>query len=452
MAILITPTSLTVPFDPEPTITQYVEALLKKTPIEAMDGCEFLWHLHPTVYQEARLTEVYGLGAIQRYRGMLRSIDAQFCEFRALMAEMITWLDPYEAPYEILPLLSPIVGIDFNYDLPEEHARREIANAIFLWERKGTRDNFRDWIRFLTGLDVTLREFYKEVLRTNVWGQAYAETPSTITNRGGRIYATLPHLDEHHATNVWAGNGYIDPPWTKPIPPDANYGTHGYSSTREGLRLPGYLFRHHMGLYVDIPSEFLDLTWYGSPFYAIFTQKMERILDLIVLYGVIVHIFWRFLDTEIYPEDLIHEDPFDALGETHCLFLDTPCLPRLANVVLCTNVATKVTNADGDSPQGGPWLTFTNRLRYWTSQQVDTLESYTGGELVATDMIPAEQSPLEQWVDPVIGETATQGSDVACGISPWIGTTLVDATFEVVLCHEQWETAFTDTTIFEETG
>lgn len=446
MAILITPTSLTVPFEQEPTTLQYVEALLKKTPVGAMDACEFLWYLHPEVYQESRLTAEYGPGSIQRYRGLLRSIDAQFCEFRALMAEMITWLDPYEAPYEILPLLAPIVGIDFNYDLPEEYARREIANAIFLWERKGTRDNFRDWIRFLTGLNVTLREFYKEVLRTNVWGQAYSEAPSTILNRGGDVYATLPHLDEHHATNTWAGNGYGDPPWIKMVRADTNYGTHGYSAAQDRKRLPGYLFRHHMGLYLDLPSELLDLTWYGSPFYAIFTQKIDRIIDLIVLYGVVVHLFWRLIDTDAYPTDRIPEDPADLVGETHCLYLDEPCTPRLANVILCTNVVTKVTNADGDSPQGGPWLTFTSRLRYWTMQQADTLETYDGSVLLTTDTLPVERTPFEQWVDPVIGATQTQGVEAACGVSSWVAAGIV----EIVVHDEAWESAFSDLTIFED--
>lgn len=446
MAILITPDSLAVPFDGEPTLLQAQETILKKTAVEAMDTCEFLWYLHPEVYQEARLTAEYGPGAIQRYRGFLRSVDAQLCEFRALMAEMVTWLDPYAAPYEILPLLAPIVGIDFNYDLPEEYARREIANAIFLWQRKGTRDNFRDWIRFLTGVGVTMREFYTEVLRTNVWGQAYADLPSTMTNRGGLAYATLPHRDEHHATNTWAGHGYSDPPWTKPISPDTNYGIHGYSAAQDGSRLPGYLLRNHMALYLDIPSENLDLLWFGSPFYTIFVNKIDRLLDLITFYGVIVHVFWRLLDAERYPEDLVRESSFDALGETHCLFLDQPCLPRLANVILCTNVATKVTNADGDSPHGGPWLTFTGRLRYWTEQQDDTLQSSAG-----TTILPAERSPLELWVGPVIGLTESQGVETACGTTPWIAAVVDAGVIETVLIDEAWENPFQDVTILTDT-
>ena len=446
MAILITPDSLAVPFVDEPTSVLAHETILKNTAFEAMDACELLWFLHPEVYREPRLTEEYGPGAVQRYRGLLRSIDAQFCEFRALMGEMITWLDPYEAPYDILPLLAPIVGIDFNYDLPEEYARREIANAIFLWQRKGTRDNFRDWIRFLTGVGVTLREFYKEVLRTNVWGQAYAELPSTMTNRGGMTYATLPHLQEHHATNTWAGNGYIDPPWTKPISPDSNYGTHGYSAARDGTRLPGYLLRNHMALYLDIPSENLDLLWFGSPFYSIFVNKIDRLLDLITFYGVVVHTFWRLLDSEVYPEELVRETAFDGVGETHCLYLDEPCLPRLANVILCTNVATKVTNADGDAPQGGPWLTFTGRLRYWTAQQDDIIESSAG-----TTTIPPELSPFEQWVGPVIGLTESQGVEAACGLTPWIAAVVDAGVIETVLLDEQWENPFSDVTIVTET-
>ena len=288
--------------------------------------CEFLIKIHPEIYKEERLTFELTSDSAMRYRLFLRAIDDAMCEFRGLLANLPTFLDPTEAPYPILPLLAPIVGIDFNFDVPEDVARREIVNAIFLWERKGTRDNFSDWIRFISGFRVNIREFYKEVFRSNVWGQAYHQVEGTTDPvvwremwdtllpvsslsrsrvlppsvweeeweriRPGDPYATLPHLDEHHKTNTWDGNNIVGPFYNYHFQPDINYGTHGFTQvgTFNGYLagseiytehwdpfvatvvfarhesppavreiLPGFLFRNHIGIYLDIPdSNFVD--------------------------------------------------------------------------------------------------------------------------------------------------------------------------------------------------
>lgn len=469
---IITPETIEIEMAVVSPEVRNVETLLKAIAGQDLADCEFLWYIHPEIYRESRLLQEYSPFASDRYRFFLRSIDDALCEIRKLLEELLTWLDPYEAPYPILPFLSPIVGIDFNFDLPEEMARREVANAIFLWERKGTRDNIGDWIGFITGFRVKIREYYKEVLRTNVWGQAYAESPSTILNKGGANYATLPHLDEHHATNTWAGNAALLPFYNFSVAPDTNYGVHGFTqldeTDRNGEILPGYLFRNHVGVYLDIPEENLDLAWFGQPYYYVIINKIERIFDLICFYGVVKHLFWTIISEEnsdycaedsvtgeIINCDNVGESCILCLGETYCIDIeDLLCgTGRLATILMCTNDPQRITNADGGSPFGGPWLTYFN-LRYWTIQSEDTLQTWipdTNGVLDSeVDVLEAVAG--EQFIDPYIGQFDSvfgpgQGREFSCDISDWVTDLCENGAFEDLIFFEDWETPFQDNVV-----
>jgi hypothetical protein len=59
-------------------------------------------------------------------------------------------------PYEYLPYLGWLVGVDFNYDLEERYARAEIANAIAFYKTKGTEQAVYDFVRNITGWKSTL--------------------------------------------------------------------------------------------------------------------------------------------------------------------------------------------------------------------------------------------------------------------------------------------------------
>jgi phage tail-like protein len=473
------------------SLSQPGQALKAVSIADAEGVCEFLIKIHPEIYVEERLLQEYHPGDRTRYTLFLRAIDAVFCEFRNMFGSLHTWLDPYEAPYAVLPFLTPIVGIEFNFDLPEEQARREIANAIFLWKRKGTRDNILDWISFITGFRTKIREFYKEVIRTNVWGQAYFELDKdNIVERAGDNYATLPHLDEHHATNTWNGNSTIRPFYVPGVP-DTNYGVHGYTQIAGGSTLPGYLFRNHIGLYVDVPDENLEFTWYGSPYYEIIVNKIERILDLIILYGVEAHLFWRIIteedaglceqleftavprvvegwdDVVVAPDivdisfmvncNAVEEEGLTCIGETGCLDIDDVFCGngRLANVLICTNDPDRVTNADGNSPEGGPWFTWHN-IRYWPEWVGDTLLTYVGGQpppqyggdgsgtLLSQVNTPPELTAGEKFISPYIGTGTGQGREFECGMSDWVIDTCLEGGFDDLIIEEDWTSPFTD--------
>lgn len=574
-------------------------------------ACEFLYKIHPEIYKEERHTFELTPDEARRYRLFLRAIDDCLCEFRTLVGSFLTFLDPTEAPYVILPLLAPIVGIDFNYDVPEDIARREVINAIFLWERKGTRDNFRDWIQFLTGYRVQLREFYKEVFRSNVWGQSYHEqepaeindviwreewnaflpTPSYSLSRvlpptvweeeweryvPGDPYATLPHLDEHHRTNQWDGNSLARPFYNFHFEPDINYGVHGSTQTGvstadQGALLPGFLYRNHQGVYIDFPDSdivdqvddvhtskpvstlftingtpietglrviFLnltgaqavdngsiwiatvsgisvtwslynytttnlgiDFTWHGTPFLEIIIQKIGRILDLITLYGVVNHLFWRIVstenaylchqysyqviprfiegwgaelgeDVELPPDignvnetlncDAVDEDFGECFGDTYSIDIGNllccqtdddppePCgiLGRLATVTICTNDEERTTNTVLPSP----WLTY-YPAKYWSHQIDDTLEWWTpttSGALSFTDIISAEYALAEIFIDPFIGTGVGQGIELPTEISPYIINTCLSGEFEDLVIFEEWNNPFAENIIFND--
>lgn len=466
--IVITPNVIELSLSPVSPEVRVIDKLLKAVSGDQLEECEFLWHVHPEIYRESRLLQEYAPGDAERYRLFLRSIDNALCEIRSLLQNLLTWLDPYEAPYPVLQWLAPIVGIDFNFDMPEEMARREIANAIFLWQRKGTRDNIGDWIGFITGFRVSTREFYKEVIRYNVWGQAYAEDPSTLENKGGKNYATLPHLNEHHARNTWAGNATILPFFNFSVSPDTNYGIHGFTqlgnTTGNGRILPGYLFRNHVAVYLDVPDENLEFSWFGQPYYYIIINKIERILDLICFYGVVKHLFWALITEEdagfclqdsaegnnpgeTLNCDNVGEEDTSCLGETRCIDIEEICgTGRLATVVLCRNDPERVRNADGGSPYGGPWVYFIN-LRYWTIQSKDILETWvpdfaTGTLISSVDVL--EPVTHEQFLNPYIEQydsvySPGQGHEEECDISNWIIETCKNGFFEELIIEEDWE-------------
>lgn len=572
---------------------------------EELAACEFLYNVTPEMYKEERLTFELTPAEASRYRLLLRSVDDALCEFRTLANSFLTFLDPTEAPYPLLPLLAPIVGIDFNFDVPEDVARREILNAIFLWERKGTRDNFKDWVEFITGFRVRIREFYKEVFRTNVWGQAYhnEKAPTTLPvvwreswdtflpvpsySRSRKIppliweedwerivagdpYATLPHLDEHHALNTWDGTEVVRPFYNFHFSPDINYGIHGFTQIRKaspdnGVVLPGFLFRNHQGVYLDIPdSDFvdtidsintskplttntrinnisiesglrvlflaldggeeddngiiwdaqvdiggnvswsphvttaaeagIDFLWFDNPFLDIIIRKVSRILDLITLFGVVNHLFFRLVDeenaylchqyeytvvprllegwgnnigddVEIFPEsvhiiqttncDAVSEETFSCFGDTYNIDIgNTVCCPppdgcegRLATFALCLNDPERTTNNIVH-----PWLLF-YPAKYWSHQVDDILQEWTpdtSGTLTSEVTIPAEYSLAEVFIDPFIGTGTGQGVESTTEVSNFIIDTCVNGVFDVLVIREEWNNPFIETLVIND--
>ena len=164
--------------------------ILKRQTKEQIENFPFLTDIHPNIYKssEAGALQVANREDFLRYESLLNAATGVVLEFKSFIGNLVDTLDPDKAEYDLLPYLAPIVGIDFNYDIPEDRARAEIANAVYLWRQKGTNENIVQWIQFVTGFKARIREYYREVLTTNVYRD--------VDERG---------LGGHHVTNTWAG-------------------------------------------------------------------------------------------------------------------------------------------------------------------------------------------------------------------------------------------------------
>ena len=70
------------------------------------------------------------------------------------------------------------------------------------------------------------------------------------------------------------------------------------SSVRVVVSDQPFLTRDRLGIQVDIPDESLNRTWYGTPFLNVFLNKIERILDSIVLFGTNPILLYRLITDE----------------------------------------------------------------------------------------------------------------------------------------------------------
>lgn len=235
---------------------------------------EFLWEILPRLYKSSTLTAANREGDVAKLKGFLKSVDSSMSEFRVLLKDIVLeWLDPWKTPYPLLAFLSPIIGVDFNYDIPEEYARREVADAIYMWQHKGSLENIRVVTRIFTGVeegDVFIKEYFRYVIRTNVYDQAYPEN-------------TLPGLSERHTTNNWD-----DTFFSIPSRYAIAYGTHGGT----------FLYRNHIGIYIEVPDSINLNLWYGHSYSEVLLEKLERTLEKVLLFGVVADIIWAVMYEE----------------------------------------------------------------------------------------------------------------------------------------------------------
>lgn len=232
---------------------------------------EYLWEILPALYKVAGKTHMHTEDDVERLRKFLKSVDAKMSELRYLIDFMIEWLDPWVCPYSILPYLAPIVGVDFNYDIPEDYARREIAAAIYLWQHKGTIESIKNVTRLFLDTSCTVREYAWDVMRSNVYGQAYSDL-------------TLPQEMQYHCTNTWDGSEQV------PSKDGECFGSHNGS----------HLYRNHIGVYIEISEKLINNLWYGTPYFDYLIRKFYKILNRVMFYGVEPHVIWTMFFQDSY--------------------------------------------------------------------------------------------------------------------------------------------------------
>jgi phage tail-like protein len=87
-------------------------------------------------------------------------------------------VDKTDADY--LPLIAALVGIDFNYDIPIPRQREEIKRAVEVYKAKGTITGIKTFGRTISGLEVAIQEWPRNILMSN--------DPGTPFDRGNYAF------------------------------------------------------------------------------------------------------------------------------------------------------------------------------------------------------------------------------------------------------------------------
>ena len=268
----------------ETTLTEDINGVPLKPAYELCECYEFLWPIHPSVYKESARSKELTTGSADKYRSYLQAIDCVMTEFRYLLESCLDWSDPYVCPYPILPFLADIVGVKFNYDIPEEFSRREIAAGISLYKRKGSMSNLADMITTLTGFRVCIREHWKDVFRTNVWGDSYPDNVAP----GNLLYPK---------TNTWVG---------------ATDQIESCSAEAYGIHGGTCLEKKKISLYLQVSDEVDLWLWFNSSFRDVLVAKLEWNMERFLLFGVEANLFWilyyaeeYLLSSEVTEEDVV---------------------------------------------------------------------------------------------------------------------------------------------------
>lgn len=85
---------------------------------------------------------------LQRF---LQIFSYEFWQMKYSIDGQLDLFNVNTCPLEFLPYLGYLVGVDFNYDLPEQYARQEIASAIPFYKVKGTVAGIQYYVQSITG-------------------------------------------------------------------------------------------------------------------------------------------------------------------------------------------------------------------------------------------------------------------------------------------------------------
>lgn len=110
-------------------------------------------------------------------------------------------------PAEFLPLISELVGITPNYDVPIQRQREEIKRAVEIWKIKGRYDAIQAAVRAISGLLVVPVPWRNNLLTTNTVGStSFSFDPQDIWKilmpNDPNSYVVSGTLGEHKAKTV----------------------------------------------------------------------------------------------------------------------------------------------------------------------------------------------------------------------------------------------------------
>lgn len=112
----------------------------------------------PALYHEDKLTGRFLLAFEKILLGPLDDADVRQKGLEETIDALATFFDPERAPSEFLDWLSGWVALSLRADMDEQQQREFIANAVWLYGLRGTKQGLAEVVKIYTRLGVTITE------------------------------------------------------------------------------------------------------------------------------------------------------------------------------------------------------------------------------------------------------------------------------------------------------
>lgn len=92
-----------------------------------------------------------------------------FWNTKASIDDKFDFSDISKIPIEYLPMLYSLIGVDYNYEIPENLQRMEVATKVEMYKKKGITASVKEFITrlFSNKVNVVMQDMYKNVFLAN---------------------------------------------------------------------------------------------------------------------------------------------------------------------------------------------------------------------------------------------------------------------------------------------
>lgn len=125
--------------------------------------------LVPTVAPDGQIYDLHEDGTVPKgqLRRFLMIMGPTLDEAKGLVDSWQNMLDVDKTDADLLPLVAPIVGVEFNREIPIEQAREEVKGAVAGYKQKGTVAGMAARTYLITRMQTDVVEFVKNIRTAN---------------------------------------------------------------------------------------------------------------------------------------------------------------------------------------------------------------------------------------------------------------------------------------------
>ena len=125
--------------------------------------------LVPTVAPDGQIYDLHEDGTVPKgqLRRFLLIMGPTLDEAKGLIDSWQNMLDVDKTDSDLLPLMAPIVGVEFNREIPIEQAREEVKGAVAGYKQKGTVAGMAARTYLITRMQTDVVEFVKNIRTAN---------------------------------------------------------------------------------------------------------------------------------------------------------------------------------------------------------------------------------------------------------------------------------------------